>query len=149
MKSRILSIILSVFLSSQICFAQLCAKLVDVSEGEVHILALDNHGNLYSCGGNSDCYDQLGLGDISETVLSLQLVHGPNNVGFLNHVIAFDAGWYHSLAVDSNGSCWSFGTDTRGQLGNGNEGSSNVPVRVHGVHDGIAGRTNAGDISDL
>jgi alpha-tubulin suppressor-like RCC1 family protein len=51
MKSRIISVILSVFLFSQVSFAQLCAKLVDVRAGEDHILALSEDGFLFSCGG--------------------------------------------------------------------------------------------------
>ncbi len=59
----------------------------------------------WACGG--DYYDyysyyyQLGLGDISENVLSLEQVKGPNGIGNLNNIISFDAGWEHSLAVQN------------------------------------------------
>ena len=133
MNTKLLSVILSVFILSQCYSTQSCVRLKAISAGEGHTLALDEYGNLWACGDNG--YWQLGLGTGVTQVLYLQRVHGPNGVGFLNNIIAFDAGWYHSLAVDSNGSVFAWGTDTQGQLGNGNEGSSSVPVRVHGVND--------------
>jgi alpha-tubulin suppressor-like RCC1 family protein len=131
MKSKIITIVLSVVLFSQITFAQLCARLIDAHVGETHTLALSEDNTLFSCGSGP-----LGLGDGVSTALSLQRVKGLNGSGFLKNIIAFDAGWTHSLAVDANGACFSFGTEDVGQLGNGpNEGDTSVPIRVHGVND--------------
>jgi alpha-tubulin suppressor-like RCC1 family protein len=58
-KSRIVSIILSVVLFSQISFAQLCSVLKDARCGEYHTLAVDDNKNLWACG---DGYYAMGLG---------------------------------------------------------------------------------------
>jgi alpha-tubulin suppressor-like RCC1 family protein len=101
MKSRIVIIILSVVLFTQISFAQLCVSLKDVAAGEYHTLALGEDGSLWSCGGRYDCYKQLGLGDgVYYNILSLRPVLGLNGDGLLKNIIAFDAGMEHSLAVD-------------------------------------------------
>lgn len=131
MKTEALPVLLSVLIFSQVSFAQSCARLKDISAGETHTLALADDNSLWVCGAGP-----LGLGDGANKVLSLQRVHGPNDVGFLGDINDFDAGWEHSLAVDSNGFCWAWGDDYRGKLGNGpNEGSSDFPIRVHGVND--------------
>ncbi|MGB8225927.1 MAG: right-handed parallel beta-helix repeat-containing protein [Sedimentisphaerales bacterium] len=150
MKSKIFSIILSVLIFAQVCFAQVCAKLVDITAGENHTLALAEDGSLWSCGGGDGSY-ALGLGGISP-VYSLQRIHdGEMNTtsGYLENIIAFDAGWFHSLAVDSNHFCWAWGSQDDvssggyGLLGNGpNEGSSNVPILVHGLNNDANGLRN-------
>ena len=109
MKSRIVSVILSVCLLCQISFAEYCAFLADVKCGETTTLALDDSNNLWSC-GSSNIY-ALGLGDIQGEVLSLQRVKGINGNGYLNNIISFDAGWYHSLAVTSDGLCLAWGSN--------------------------------------
>ncbi|MCJ7777767.1 MAG: hypothetical protein MUP16_05585, partial [Sedimentisphaerales bacterium] len=117
--------------------AVMCARLKSVSGGEDHTLALADNGTLWACGGKSGNYKQLGLGSgVVYPVLSLHRVHGPNDVGFLSDIINFDAGLYHSLAVEANHFVWAWGTDGYGKLGNGpDEGDSPVPIRVHGVND--------------
>jgi len=139
-KTKALPILLSVLIFPQVCFAQLCARLKDISAGENHTLALADDNSLWACGTGP-----LGLGDGVEQVPSLQRVHGPNDVGYLNNIINFDAGWEHSLAVDSNGFVWAWGSydEYYGMLGNGpNEGSSNVPIRVHDVNNDVNGLRN-------
>lgn len=121
-----------------------CPKFIDVAAGEYHTLALARDGSLWACGG--DPYDpllyQLGLGNISASVLSLQ------RIGGLDNVIAFDAGWQHSLAVDSNHFCWSFGYDDEGQLGNGpGQQNSSVPIKVHGLNNDANGLRNIVKVS--
>ncbi|HBR19662.1 MAG: hypothetical protein A2Y13_01780 [Planctomycetes bacterium GWC2_45_44] len=136
MKSRIFSVILSVFLFTQISFAQLCSVLKDAHIGEEHTLAIDENNNLWACGGGG--YAR-GLGVVSGNILSLQRVlDGDVNTasGYLENVVSFDAGWEHSLVATSDGFCWSFGHDSYGKLGNGsNESDSSVPVKVHGLND--------------
>ena len=150
MKTKILSVILSVVIFSQCWSNQFCAKLKAISAGESHTLALDEYGSLWACGGGEPYY-QLGLGDISENVLYLQRVRGPNGIGKLNNVIVFDAGWEHSLAVlEPNGLvfAWGYDDETYGMLGNGqNEGSSNVPIKVHGLNNDPNGLRNIVKVS--
>ena len=99
MNTKLLSVILSVFIFSQCYSTQSCARLKAISAGESHTLALDEYGSLWACGGGEPYY-QLGLGDISGNVLYLQRVHGPNGVGFLRHIISFDAGLEQFIILD-------------------------------------------------
>jgi len=117
MLSKRTLLILSVLslLISNVSMAVMCAKLEKVSAGEDHSLALMDDNTLWACGGKIDCY-QLGLGGNVYAILSLKQVLGENGVGFLEDVVTFDAGWFHSLAADSNGTLWSWGTNTHGQL---------------------------------
>jgi parallel beta-helix repeat protein len=137
MKLRIYSVILSVFLFSQISFSQLCSMLKDVRIGEVHTLAIDDNNNLWVCGGTKDLHYQLGLGNGVYDVLTLQRVLcGDANTasGFLENIKDFDAGFHHSLVITSDGRCISFGYDGDGKLGNDpNEDDSSLPIFVHGL----------------
>ena len=133
-KSLQISIFILFFVSN-ISMGVICARLDAVSAGENHSLALMDDNTLWACGGSSYEY-QLGLGGNVYNVLSLQQVKGENGNGYLQDVATFDAGWYHSLAADSNGTLWAWGNNTNGQLGGGSGVSYwDVPQKVHGVND--------------
>jgi len=103
-KTRILFVIISILIFSQICFAQFYAKLKNISAGEYHTLALADNNSLWACGGYyADYCPQLGLCDEVYRTPLLQHVCGPNGVGNLNNIIAFDAGWVHSIVLDVSG----------------------------------------------
>jgi alpha-tubulin suppressor-like RCC1 family protein len=107
-----------------------CGRLEKVSAGEFHSLALADDGTLWACGDNSDY--QSGLGSSVDHTYSLMKVLGENGIGQLKNIITFDAGWYHSLAAAQDGTLWSWGTNTNGQLGIGNTKEDQyLPVRVH------------------
>ena len=133
-KSLLIVITLTLFIGD-ISMAVMCAKLSKVSGGKYHTLALMDDNTLWACGGSSGDY-QLGLGDNVYNVPSLQQVKGENGDGYLQDVATFDAGWYHSLAADANGTLWAWGNNTNWQLGGGSGVSYwDVPQKVHGVND--------------
>jgi alpha-tubulin suppressor-like RCC1 family protein len=124
----------------------LCGKIKSVSCGEYHALALMEDGSLWSCGDNS--LMQLGVGkSTGYDALRLERVLGLNGGGFLKKVACFDAGWKHSLAADVNGVLLSWGTDTEGQLGNGNGNNnpSSYPIKVCDI-DGVGYLSDARQI---
>jgi len=89
MKSRIISIILSVILFSQITFAQLCSILKDVRIGEDHALCLAKDNTLWVCGSGGYA---MGLGDSASSILSLQhvLCREMNTAsGYLENIVSF------------------------------------------------------------
>jgi len=133
-KKSLLIIITLSLLISNVSMAVMCARLKSVSGGEDHTLALMDDNTLWACGSNNYC--QLGLGSSVNHTYSLDQVLGEDGNDFLQNISTYDAGWYHSLAADANGTLWSWGTDNYGQLGNGSsEGNWDVPEKVHGVND--------------
>src|SRR6185369_5691485 len=56
----------------------------------------------------------------------------------LTDVVAIAGGYGYSLALLNDGTVWAWGINQYGQLGNGNNISSNVPVQVNSLTDMIA-----------
>ena len=58
---------------------------------------------------------------------------------------AIAAGYWHGLTVKADGTVWSFGNNSTGQLGNGTTTASNTPVQASGLTDAV-GVGGGGDI---
>ena len=110
-------------------------------------MALKNDGMLWTFGGNG--YGELG------TAINLRTFRpNPTPTKVLSGVSAIAAGYYHSMALKSDGTLWTFGANDSGQLGtSANSGTFNpnpVPAQVMsdvmqpggggGVVDPCAGR---------
>jgi RHS repeat-associated protein len=105
-----------------------------VSAGDAHSLALKNDGTVWAWGHNEG--GQLGIGttSINSTV--------PVRVSNLTSVSAVAAGHDHSVALKSDGTVWGWGYNRYGQLGNGSNTDSSVPVQViTGNHSFLTGVT--------
>ena len=115
-----------------------CLKAIGVSGGEYHTLAVMKDGTVWACGGNGS--GQLGTDDKLTRTSLTQVENGQMETtsGYLEDITQVDAGWEHSLALDSNGPdnsgfVWAWGSNTSGQLGNGtDDDDSNVPIKVVG-----------------
>jgi alpha-tubulin suppressor-like RCC1 family protein len=94
-----------------------------VSAGYEHSLAVGSDGKIYAWGANG--YGQLGNGSNPTSDVPV-LVMTPANVTFTQ----VSAGGFHSLAVGSDGNTYAWGDNSNGQLGNGSNTNSNVPVQV-------------------
>src|SRR5262249_5215680 len=70
-------------------------------------------------------------GSDSNTDLPVQ-VRGAAGNGFLTGVAAVAAGEQHSIALKSDGTVWTWGSNLYGQLGNGTFDDSLTPVQVRG-----------------
>jgi alpha-tubulin suppressor-like RCC1 family protein len=86
-------------------------QAVAVSAGKNHSLALLSNGTVWAWGYNAD--GELGNGTTGSPVTS------PVQVANLTGITSISAGGAHSLAVDSNGQVWAWGSNTLGQLGTG------------------------------
>ena len=116
-------------LSSVSVAATTCLRAKDISGGERHTLVLMNNGTVWACGNND--YQQLGIKADWPNQYTLTQVVGENEVGFLTDITAVDAGWYHSLALDEDGSVWAWGYNKYGQCGNDEEEiNEQTPVKV-------------------
>ena len=94
-----------------------------VAAGKVHSLAIGSDGKVYSWGYNG--FGQLGDGTTfdSSTPLAITLASGVT-------ATAIAAGSYHSLAIGSNGTVYTWGSNSSGQLGNGTTNESDSPAAI-------------------
>ncbi|WPB80239.1 MopE-related protein [Archangium violaceum] len=101
-----------------------------ISAGGYHSLALLVTGSVWAWGNNT--YGQLGNG-LTATTQSV-----PVQTSLVGTTVSMAAGGYHSLAIDSTGTAWAWGFNTKGQLGDGSVLQRNSPVRVLGLTDALA-----------
>lgn len=97
-----------------------------IAAGACHCLALKYDGTVWAWGYNAD--GELGLG--GPTTSDPFGVPTPYQVSNLSHVSAIAAGDFHSLALTSDGTLWSWGSNVYGQLGNGKNFDRYSPVQV-------------------
>ncbi len=105
-------------------------KAVAVAAGETHSLALGSDQHVYVWGSN--CYGQ--IGDASSTGpsdCSTPVVRSsPVVVPGLSDVVEISAGEFYSVALRADGTVWSWGNNSRGQLADCGMTDSNVPVEA-------------------
>jgi alpha-tubulin suppressor-like RCC1 family protein len=102
--------------------------------GTQHTLASKSNGTLWAWGYNNS--GQLGDGTTTNSSIAVR-VKGPNGFGYLNDAVAIAAGYYHSVALQTDGKLYAWGENNIGQLGDGctigdNCTDSNFPVQVKG-----------------
>jgi alpha-tubulin suppressor-like RCC1 family protein/peptidoglycan/xylan/chitin deacetylase (PgdA/CDA1 family) len=98
--------------------------------GSDFALLIKPDGSLWSWGENT--YGQLGLGDTA----TIHVV--ASRVGDKTDWTAVACGDYHSLAVKADGSLWSWGANSFGQLGLGDTDARTTPAQVGTDNDWIA-----------
>jgi alpha-tubulin suppressor-like RCC1 family protein len=109
-----------------------------VATGGWHSLALLDNGSVMSWGSNT--YGELGTGSGPNDQTTPVFVLGINNA------IAIAAGDHFSMVLLDDGTILSWGSNKRGQLGDGTQISSNTPVSVSGIN--TASAIAAGGISE-
>ena len=103
-----------------------------------HSIALASDGTVYTWGFNQ--YGQLGDNTTtnSRSPIAVQ-VAGTPLAG--KTIVQIAAGADHSLALDSGGALYAWGSNAYGQLGNGTTTNSSVPVAVKIAGTPLAGKT--------
>jgi alpha-tubulin suppressor-like RCC1 family protein len=96
-----------------------------ISAGDHFSAFLCNDGSVNACGDN--LYGQLGNGSIIKRDTIAVQVSG------LTGIIAVSAGSSHTLYLRNDGTVWSSGYNSAGQLGNGTMTNSLVPIQVTGL----------------
>lgn len=89
-------------------------NIVDISAYN-HCLALKSDGTVWGWGANGN--GELGDGTLVTPSYPVQ-VKNPSGSGALTDITKIDAGYSHSLAVNSDGTLWAWGLNLYGQLGN-------------------------------
>jgi len=100
------------------------AATAQVSAGYGHSVELRSDGTVWTWGDNS--FSQLGLGSSFTATFSSVA----REVSGLSGITAVAAGEDHTLALKSDGTVWSWGTNDYGQLGNNSAADSTSPVQV-------------------
>jgi len=90
-------------------------KIVKVSAGFAHTAVVTLDGELYTWGNNR--YGQLGLGDFEPRKFPALVQGFIDSRGAEFKVNDVKCGLYHCLVQTTTGSIWSFGSNSRGQLG--------------------------------
>ncbi len=94
---------------------------VSVSGGGRHTIAIKIDGTLWAWGRNT--YGQLGDGTTTDRHIPIQEnTHGTN-------WISMTTGFDHIVAIKTNGTLWSWGRNTYGQLGDGTTTDRHIPIQ--------------------
>ena len=116
--------------------------VVAIAAGSGWTIALKSDGTVWTWGGNS--YGSLGDGTTLNRPYPVQVL-GLGGSGFLTNIVAIDGGQIHSLALNSDGTIWGWGSNNYGQLGASISGCTGnpillTPVQVSGVSDVLNNR---------
>ncbi len=92
--------------------------------------ALTTNGTVWTWGSGS--HGELGQGPSTSTS------YYPAPVPSLTNIITISAGWFHILAVKSDGTIWAWGNNSNGELGDGTPVNRWNPVQVLNLTNAVA-----------
>ncbi|KAI3706798.1 hypothetical protein L6452_24771 [Arctium lappa] len=90
-------------------------KVIAIAAGEAHTLALTGDGSVYSWGRGT--FGRLGTGSELDQLFPAKIEFNSTDRRERVKIVGVSAGAYHSLALSDDGSVWSWGSNTYGQLG--------------------------------
>ncbi|MFH1004742.1 MAG: T9SS type A sorting domain-containing protein [Bacteroidota bacterium] len=95
-----------------------------------HFRTLRNDGTVWTWGSNDN--GELGNGTNNGSLFPVQVID-PGGIDFLTGITTIETGGHNqTLAVKNNGTVWSWGSNSNGQLGDGTSNNSSTPVQVIG-----------------
>ena len=100
--------------------------IVAISAGYLHAAAVRSDGTVWSWGNGGN--GQLGNGSSSSTGVAM-----PVQVTGINSAIKVASGATNGMALGSDGTVWTWGDNTSGQLGDGTGQTSVVPIQLKNV----------------
>lgn len=109
-------------------------RFVSLSFNQNYSLAIDDAANVWSWGYNR--YGELGRGNVDEDC-SLTLSSGACSLSMgqvdITDIIMVSAGYSHAMALRDDDTVWTWGSNSDGELGNGDTESDaiNLPVQVN------------------
>lgn len=105
-------------------------SVVQVAAGSFHTLAIKTDGSLWAWGRNNN--GQLGIGE------SASEKEYTTPIKIMDDVAQVAAGLCHSLAIKTDGSLWAWGSNSLGQLGNGESSWNSYQLSPVKIMDDIA-----------
>lgn len=103
--------------------------VTQVAVGATHSLALGTDGRVFAWGGNDR--GQLGTGDITAVPVPVDISGSGALAG--RAITQIGGGWEHSVALGADGAVLTWGGNGFGQLGNGSEVDSPLPLVADGT----------------
>ena len=100
-------------------------RIVDISAGGIHTVAIDEEGKAYTWGNNE--FGQLGDGTTTNSVLPICISDKDNELKG-KKIISISAGGYHTVAIDKEGKVYTWGDNEVGQLGDGTANDFVAPI---------------------
>lgn len=113
----------------------LASSAVSIAAGSESTCALTSLGTVWCWGDNSN--GQLGNGTFTQSTVPVQVMDSTGSAP-LTDVARIAAGQSHTCAVTNAGATLCWGDNSRGELGNGTEIVSSLPVPVSGLASGVA-----------
>ena len=101
-------------------------NISQISAGAKHSLAISDDGYVYGFGLDNN--GQLGFNLTSGQWHNYANI--PKLIASLKNIVDVTSGEMHSMALMTNGHVYSFGNNTYGQLGLGNDKSTNKPILI-------------------
>ena len=102
-----------------------------IASGEAHSIALRPDGTVWAFGSNFKF--ALGNGGNADSNAPVQVV-GPGGAGYLSGITSVTAGGVHSATLRSDGTVWTWGDNSSGDLGDGTTIDRSQPVQVLGAN---------------
>ncbi|MGL4987547.1 MAG: Ig-like domain-containing protein, partial [Treponemataceae bacterium] len=112
--------------------APITEKIIAISAGDNHSLAVTAKGEVYIWGSNT--FGQIGNGFTSSTVST------PEKLTTISDVISISGGGGHTLALTRDGKVYAWGSNSDGQIGNGSSGETqSTPYHVEKIKEKVSG----------
>lgn len=108
------------------------SNIVAVSAGEWNGMALQSDGSVWIWGGNK--YGIMAEGNIDNPYIP----HPPTKIQGLNNIVAISMGYFHAMALKSDGTIWTWGDNGFGELGNDTIIASYQPTQVQNINTVVA-----------
>lgn len=99
--------------------------IVSIGAGVFHSLAVASDGSVWAWGYNIN--SQLGIGSTTNAAVPTAV---DSSAWGTRTIVRVDGGLAHSVALASDGTVWAWGNNYAGQLGDGTNTTSAIPVRV-------------------
>ena len=122
-------------------------KMVKIASGRYFSAALAEDGTVYTWGENG--YGQLGNNSTTDSDVPVHVIMGSySGTTYLgdnasNKIVNIALGNYHAVALAEDGTVYTWGRNSYGQLGNASTTQSNYPVKV--LMGSYSGTTYLGD----